>query len=175
MSAIRSNPQSAVSAVANLMAQVTTKEVQLGAMRSYLNESSPEFQRGQSELTALRSQLARAEKENKGGGGGGDYISKYRDFKYYETLYELMSKQYEIARIDESREGAVIQVIDRAVVPERKSKPNKARMAVIASVSFGFVLLIFVFLRVALRDAMRNPTFAGKIRRLGEGIAKRVN
>ena len=54
---------------------------------------------------------------------------KYRDFKYNETLFELFAKQYEMAHVDESREGAVIQVLDVAQPPERKSKPKKALIA----------------------------------------------
>ena len=44
--------------------------------------------------------------------GGPDYVSKYREFKYQETLFELFARQYELARVDESREGALIQVVD---------------------------------------------------------------
>ena len=56
----------------------------------------------------------------------GDYISKYREFKYQETLFELFAKQFEMAKVDESREGATIQVIDKAELPELKTKPQKS-------------------------------------------------
>lgn len=161
-SAVKAIPQLAVSNVATLMAQVAAKEVQLSGMRSYLNETAPDFKRAQSELAALREQLSRAEKDT-AGADGSDYVTKYRDFKYYETLYELMAKQYEIARIDESREGAVIQVVDQAVPPERKSKPKKALIAMIAALATGILLLLFVFLRQMLRHGSKNPETAQKI------------
>lgn len=169
-SAIKSSPQAVVGSVANLMAQVAAKEVQLGAMRNYLTDSAPDFRRAQSELAALRAQLSRAEKDTAGSSGGGDYVAKYRDFKYYETLFELMAKQYEIARIDESREGAVIQVVDKALPPERKSKPKKAVIAVISSVATGFVLLLFVFARQAYRNSAQVPDQATKLERIAASI-----
>jgi uncharacterized protein involved in exopolysaccharide biosynthesis len=75
----------------------------------------------------------------------------------------LFSKQYEIARVDESREGAVIQVVDVAVTPELKSKPKKAIIAVLATLAAGFVLLIFVFVRHALRSAAQDAEAAHKL------------
>ena len=84
-------------------------------------------------------------------GSDSDYISRFRDFKYFETLFELFTKQYEMARIDESRDGAVTQVLYAAQPPELKSKPKKAQMAMMTSLAVGFVLLLFVFVRQALR------------------------
>jgi len=162
-SAVKASPGASVGAVASLMAQVAAKEVQISAMRGYLVESAPEFQRAQAELGALRSQLSRSEKDTASNGAGGDYVAKYRDFKYFETLYELMAKQYEIARIDESREGAVVQVVDKAIVPERKSKPKRGLVAAVAAVAAGFILLLFVFIRQALCNARQDPDSAKKI------------
>lgn len=164
--AVKASPTAAVGAVASLMAQVAAKEVQISAMRGYLTEGAPDFKRAQAELGALRSQLARTDKDSTPANGGGDYVAKYRDFKYYETLFELMAKQYEIARIDESREGAVIQVVDKALPPERKSKPKKALIAVITTTATGFVLLLFVFVRQAMRNAEQNPESAQKVNSL---------
>lgn len=173
-SAIKASPEAAVESVANLMAQIAAKEVQIGAMRNYLTDSAPDFRRAQSELVALRAQLARTEKGVKGGDGGSDYVAKYRDFKYYETLFELMAKQYEIARIDESREGAVIQVVDVALPPDRKSKPRKALIAVLVTMVTGFVLLIFVFVRQLVRNRLQDPEAARKLENIQSALS-RVN
>lgn len=171
-SAIKASPEAAVESVASLMAQVAAKEVQIGAMRNYLTDSAPDFRRAQSELAALRAQLARTEKGVKGVNGGSDYVAKYRDFKYYETLFELMAKQYEIARIDESREGAVIQVVDKALPPERKSQPKKALIAVITALVTGFVLLLFVFVRQAMRNMHTDPQSAPKLEALNQTLRR---
>ena len=98
--------------------------------------------------------------------GGNDYIAKYRDFKYQETLFDLFSRQYEIARVDESREGALIQVVDRAQVPERKAKPKKALIAVSAALVAAVFLLMFVFIRSALRNSMSDGKSTAAINKL---------
>jgi len=169
-SALKSNPVAAVAGVAALKAQITAQEVKIGAMRGYLAETAPDFKQAMNELANLRAQLAKQDKDDAGntaaspaGAGQGDYISRYRDFKYHETLFELFAKQYEIARVDEAREGAVIQVLDVAQPPERKSKPKKALIAFIATLAAGFVILLFVFVRQALRNAGGDQETAGKL------------
>ena len=88
--------------------------------------------------------------------GASDYVARYREFKYQETMFELFAKQFELAKVDESREGAVIQVLDIAQPPERKAKPKKAIIAIIATLASGLALLIFVFIRSALKSASQN-------------------
>lgn len=172
-SALKANPQAAVEGLAKLKAGVTAQEVKLASMRGYLTESAPDFKQAQIELAALRSQVARAEKEEPASSGNsGDYITKFRDFKYNETLFELFAKQYEIARVDESREGAVIQVVDVAQPPERKSKPKKAMIAAVTTVAVGFVLLLFVFLRQSLRRAELDQESANKLAQLRRALRK---
>ena len=167
---LKTNPASAVAAVAGLQAAVTAQEVKLGAMRGYLAETAPDFKQAINELANLRVQLGKQEKDAPSTGGkvtiAGDYITKYREFKYHETLFELFTKQFELAKVDEAREGAVIQVLDAAEVPERKSKPKKAMIAIIATLASGFALLLFVFLRQALANAAQDSESAQKMAQL---------
>jgi tyrosine-protein kinase Etk/Wzc len=166
-SVLKSNPASAVAAVAGLQAAVTAQEVKLGAMRGYLAETAPDFKQAMTELVNLRTQLGKQEKDTPSTGAKatteGDYITKYREFKYHETLFELFSKQFEIAKVDEAREGAVIQILDAAQPPERKSKPKKALIAIIATLAGGFVLLLYVFIRQAFRSSSQNSESANKL------------
>jgi uncharacterized protein involved in exopolysaccharide biosynthesis len=186
-SVLKASPASAVAVVAALKAQVTVQEVKLGAMRGYLAETAPDFKQALTELANLRSQLAKQEQgepqakadkvksdptKSSTDKGDGDYTSKYREFKYQETLFELFAKQFEIAKVDESREGAVIQVLDRAEPPERKAKPAKAMIAVIATMASGFALLLWVFVRQALRGAAQNPESAAKFAHLKSTLYK---
>jgi len=164
-STLKSNPVSAVAVVAALQAQITAQEVKLGAMRGYLAETAPDFKQAMSELTNLRAQLTKQSHDTPTGQGDAqsDYVAKYRDFKYHETLFELFARQFELAKVDESREGAVIQVLDAAQPPEKKSKPKKALMALMAMMATGFALLLFVFIRQALRHAGQDPESAHKL------------
>ena len=165
---LKSNPASAVAAVAALQAQVTAQEVKLGAMRGYLAETAPDFQQALVELTSLRSQLSKLsqDKAQPTAPGQSNYVSAYRQFKYQETLFELFARQFEMAKVDESREGAVIQVLDKATPPERKSAPKKAQIAIFATLAAGFVLLLFVFVRQTLVNARQNKESADKLAQL---------
>lgn len=166
-SALKANPQAAVAGLAQLQAAITAQEVKVASMRGYLTESAPDFRQALTELGALRAQLGQAEKaQAPTQQSDGDYVAKYRDFKYHETLFELFSKQYELARVDESREGAVIQIVDVAQAPEKKSKPQKAMIAVLATLASGFALLLFVFVRQALRNAAQDAEAATKLQQL---------
>ena len=165
-SALKTSPQAAVEGVARLRAGITAQEIKIASMRGFLSETAPEFRQALTELSAMRTQLARAEAQEPQSAGGSDYVARYRDFKYYETLFDLFAKQYELARVDESREGAVIQILDVAQPPERKSKPKKALIAVITTLAVGFALLLFVFVRQALANASRNQESAEKLSRL---------
>jgi len=176
-SVLKSNPASAVAAVAGLQAGVTAQEVKLGAMRGYLAETAPEFKQALNELANLKAQLANQEKDtpaNSSISAQGDYVSKYREFKYNETLFELFAKQFEIAKVDESREGAVIQILDAAQPPERKSKPQKALIAIIATLAAGFALLLFVFIRQALKNASKDQESAKKLNHLKASWQKAI-
>jgi uncharacterized protein involved in exopolysaccharide biosynthesis len=166
-SVLKSNPASALAAVASLKAQITAQEVKVGAMRGYLADTAPDFKQAMTELANLRAQLAKQEKDEPAAAAGqGDYVAKFREFKYQETLFELFARQFEMAKVDESREGAVIQVLDAAQPPERKSKPKKALIAIIATLGSGFALLLFVFIRQAMRTAGQDPEVASKLARL---------
>ena len=169
-SVLKASPASAVAAVAGLQAAVTAQEVKLGAMRGYLAETAPDFKQALNELANLRAQLGKQEKDTPSSIGKataeGDYITKYREFKYHETLFELFAKQFELAKVDEAREGAVIQILDVAQAPERKSKPKKAMIAIIATLAAGLALLLLVFVRQALSNACQDSESAQKMAQL---------
>lgn len=170
-SLLKSSPNSAISSIASIQAQVTSQEVKLGAMRGYLTEQAPEYKKELNDLLNLRAQLSRLQKGDEytsqttsaQDGTRPNYNEIYREFKYQESLLELFTKQFEAAKLDESREGAVIQVVDAAQPPERKSKPQKALIAIIATLASGFALLLFVFVRQALRNGARDEETASKL------------
>jgi tyrosine-protein kinase Etk/Wzc len=169
---IKGRPEVAVAAVAGLQARIAALEVKLDAMRGYLSDKTPEIRRIQAELATMRAQLTNPPESSGGSAKGVDYIARYRDFKYYETLYEILAKQYEAARMDESRDGATVQVIDRAVAPELRSGPKRALRAVVAMLVVELLLLLWLFTRQAIRDARRNPDVAERLDRLRTSIRR---
>ena len=153
---LKSVPNSALAGVAAMRAQITAQEVKIASMRAYLADSAPEMQRALSGLTALRSQLTKQERddsESADSGGGKDYIARFREFKYHETLFELYSRQFELARVDEAREGAVVQVIDKALPPEHRSKPRRGMIAIATTLLSALLLLAFFIVEAVIRHS----------------------
>lgn len=147
---LKAEPKSAAEAYARLRAEITAAEVRLASLRDGLADHTPEVRHQQAAITTMRAQLSRAEQPATSGGNA-DYVSRYREFKYQETLFELFARQYELARADESRDGALIQVIDVAQVPERKSKPRRGMIAIAATLGAAVMLSVIVVLRAARR------------------------
>lgn len=140
---LRAEPKAAADGYAKLRAEVTAAEVRLQTMRRTLADSAPEMQQQQAQLEALRSELAKLEqREAAPSSKDAGYIGRYRDYKYQETLFDLYAKQFELARLDESREGGLIQVVDVATAPDRKSKPKRAMYALGAAVLAGLLLSV---------------------------------
>ena len=181
--ALHLQPVAALQAVAHLRAQVAAQEVQVASLRAHLTEAAPELRQALSTLAALRAQLARLDTQQlaatarvaapgvaAGSNPDPGYIARLRDFTFQQTLFELMAKQYEMARLDESREGAVIQVLDLAQPPDQRSSPRRALMAVVATLAAGFALLLFVLVRQALRSAARHPGSAARMAGIRRGL-----
>lgn len=145
-SAMNADPKAAAEAYARVRAEVTASEVRLQTLRNAMSDGTPEVQQQQATLNALRGQLARLE-QSPNANSGPDYVGKYREFKYQETLFELYARQFELARVDESREAALIQVVDVASPPEMRSKPRRGMIAATTTAVTAALLLAWVFMR----------------------------
>jgi uncharacterized protein involved in exopolysaccharide biosynthesis len=171
--AIKAEPRAAAEGYARLQAEVTAAEVRLQTIRRSLADSAPEVQQQQAALSALRGQLQKLEAATpRDSGPGADYVSKYREFKYQETLFELFSRQYELARLDESREGALIQVVDKAAPAERRSKPRRALIALGALFTSFIALAALVLVRHSWREAAQRPETSDKVNRLRAAFSR---
>ena len=151
--ALKAEPKAAAEAYARIRAETTAAEMRLQILRDTLADSTPEVQQ-QTAVAALRAQLARAEQVTDTSAGP-DYVGKFREFKYQETLFELYARQFELARADESREGALIQVVDAATPPQKKSKPKRAVIAGSTTLVVGLLLAVWIVFRQSLRDRNR--------------------
>lgn len=130
LGALKTEPKAAADDYARLRAELSAAEVKSQALRNSLADGAPEVRQQNAVVGALRSKLSELERNEAPENKGADYVTKYREFKYQETLFDLMAKQYEMARVDESREGALIQVVDVAKPAERKSKPSRRLFAI---------------------------------------------
>ena len=131
-----------ITSLADLHAEVADKEVQLQALRSYSTEQNPEVQLLESQLSSLQDQAAKLEERSgspeSGGldladvaGGGADYLRAEHELAYRQALFDLLLKQYDAARWDESRNAAVIQVVEDAIPPDTKSAPRRSLIVLV--------------------------------------------
>ena len=164
--------RSMIEVTARLRAQISAKEVQLGAMRTFAAEGNPELQRSQQELEALRRELARVEGSSpvgklptgdEAGNSGLDNLGRLRDVKYYEFLYELLAKQYELAKIDEAKDATVVQVMDRAIEPDRKTKPRRTLIVLLSAFSALFASVLWAFVREGLGRVKADPRQSSRL------------
>jgi uncharacterized protein involved in exopolysaccharide biosynthesis len=159
--------QVSITASATLRGQIAAKEVELSALRQFATAQNPDMQRIASALAALRGQLSQLES----GGSQTSHISKtgqeaivaLRDVKTQQAVLEVLVKQYEMARVDEAREGPLLQQIDVAQPPERKSKPKRALIVVLAGLAGLFLGVLIAFIRRALRKASENSDSASQM------------
>ena len=175
-SVLRQSPDISIRVLAELHARIAAQEIKLSSLRGFLNESSAEIRQAQVEMAALRIQLAKAESAaaptTATNPDDANYIARYRDVKYFESLFEFFARQFEAAKTDEAREGAIVQVVDVAVPPEKKSKPKRAIIAILSTLASGVLLLIFIFVRQSYRGARQDPESAVKIGHLRLSLSK---
>lgn len=137
-----------IQSLATLRAQVAAKQVEVQALRSYSTEQNPDVQLAERQLASLQGEAARLEQRNPSAGfsemGMGDvpgagleYLRADHEVKYQQALFDLLMKQYDAARLDEAKDAAVIQVVEPAIAPERKSSPKRA-LILSLSTTLGF-------------------------------------
>ena len=169
--AIKAEPKAAAEGYARLRAEATAAEVRLQALRRAFSDSTPEVQQQLAALSALRAQMVRVEAATETSGDA-DYIGRYREFKYQETLFDLYARQFELARADESREGALIQVVDTAAPPEKKSRPKRLLTAAAAWLAALIFFAVWAIARHWWRESAREPQTAERLARLRAALRR---
>lgn len=155
-----------IKATADLKASIAAKEIQLAAMRSFATDKNPDFIRTQQELQALRQQLHQLSASNNDESGllpgvaklpenGLAYVRALREIKYQEALLEAMSKQYELARVEEARDSSLIQVLDAATIPDRKSGPKRALIVLMGSLLGAMASMAYVLFKARRRRGLQ--------------------
>ena len=161
--------ETGVKASAEIRSQIAAKEVQLQAMGTFTTVQNPDTQRTASEIGALRAQLNKFER---GSGHSNasplqkEAINAYRDVKVQEAVLEVLIKHYEVARVDEAKEGALVQQVDVATPPEKRSKPKRTLIVILSAMSGLFLGVIAAFIRSAMRRVAQAPEKSQQIQKL---------
>jgi uncharacterized protein involved in exopolysaccharide biosynthesis len=166
-----------IESLTTLHAQVAAKEAQIQAMGAYATAENPDLVRTQHELAAMRGELSRIE-AGQGGTSLSDvavrkvpeaaleYVRRLREVKYRETLLDLLTRQYEVARIDEAKDAAIVQVLDKAEPPELRSFPHRTTLVLtVVLLAFSFAILGAFFLE-SFQRIKTDPQFIGRVQLL---------
>ena len=158
-----------------LRAQIAVREIQLDAMNTFATERNPDFVRLRREIESMKAELARLEggrsdAKSSQSPAGMESIRRLREVKFLEFTTELLTKQYEIAKIDEAKDAVIIQIVDRAVPPDYKSKPKRALIVVMSTLLAGISCLVWVLWFESHRRSLSVPGYAERVGRLRENL-----
>jgi uncharacterized protein involved in exopolysaccharide biosynthesis len=154
--ALDAQAKAMIESLTELRARAAAKQVELQALRSYATDRNPEVEIAQRELTSIQEEITRMESRSRASrlpdlgledvpGAGLEYLRAEHEVKYRQTLFDLLIRQYDAARLDESKEPTIIQVMEPAIEPDRKSSPKRT-LIVLGSAVLGFFVGCFVVL-----------------------------
>jgi tyrosine-protein kinase Etk/Wzc len=143
--------------IAQMKADLISKEIQLASLRSYQTDENPQVKLLQSGISKLRGQLSAYEGNGMSGDAipsignipnlGLEYARRMRELKIQEAIFEQLTKQYEVAKLNEAKDSSALQVLDDAVVPTKKSKPKRSLIVMLATVAAFFIGVFMALVR----------------------------
>lgn len=150
-----------IEGIARLKGELASREVELGVLLTSQTEQNPHVLALREGIGQLKRQLRKLEDSPEGKNLSSDifiatadvpdiglqYARLMRDYKVQETLFELLTKQYEVAKITEAKNTSSLQVLDEAMVPDKKSKPKRSLIVLMATFAVGFCAVLWAFVR----------------------------
>lgn len=156
-----------IESISSLRARIAIQQVQVEQMQTFATEQNPDLVRKQEELASLRGEFRQLQQTGFSVGvetpsaklpaAGLEYVRRLRELKYSETLFELLSKQLEAARIDEAKNATAIQVIDAAEIPDRKSGPNRLLIVCLGFATGCAASLLWILTQDVITRANADP------------------
>jgi uncharacterized protein involved in exopolysaccharide biosynthesis len=169
-----SQARALIESAASLRAQIAAKEVQIQAMQTYASGGNAGLIQAQQELESMRAQLAKlgGAEENPNAlimpkgkltEAGLEYVRRLRDVKYRETIFDILARQFEIAKLDEAKEGSLIQVVDPAVLPDRKSFPKRSIIVLVSTLAGLFIGVLIALAQAGWERLKEDPESRSKL------------
>ncbi len=184
---IKASPQAAVEAVAEVQRSILTLEVQVSGMRSVYTDAAPQIAQARGRLAQLRQRLAQLQATTTVTSLVGasataasaatalteGYVGRYRAFKYAEAVFDGVARQLELARLEEAREGALVQVVDAPSLPEWKVKPKRGFIGVFTALAVGLLLVAGLVVRTQWSRLRATPQGARSLQLLRDNLRLR--
>ena len=168
-----SGTPSDIGSLGSLQARMVAKEIEIKAARRFATDANPKLKQLQAEYNAIKKQF----EDNKGltatASPTGDiknitesslqYATLFREYKFRESLVTILLRQYETAKIREAQDPIVIQLLSPPTFPEIRSKPQRKKIVVLATLLGGFLAVFAAFTRHFLSLSAKDPQVGSKI------------
>jgi tyrosine-protein kinase Etk/Wzc len=180
-----SQARALIESAASLRAQIAAKEVQIEGMQTYATGENAQLLQAQRELDGLRSQLTKLGGLETGSEAsiivprgqvpqaGLEYVRRLRDVKYYETIFDILARQFEVAKLDEAKQGSVVQLVDPAVPPDKRSSPKRVLIWITGAIVGLFIGIFAALLSSAFRRLEADPVAGVKLHILRRALSRR--
>lgn len=145
--------KASIASIAEIRSQLILQEIQLASLTRRFTDNSQEVKDVRTAINRLKAQIYQLEGTGKGGAIptvgampdlGQEYVRLMREYKIQETLVELLTKQYELAKLTESKDISNIQIIQEAKPADKKHKPK--RILIVISTTMLSMVLIIIYL-----------------------------
>lgn len=171
--------KASINAIADLRGQLMLAEIELGVMKKSLSPDNARYKNQEFKIEQIKMQLDKLEKGDSAAQDtsilnvpmteapelGLEYARLMRELKIQETIFELLKQQYEQAKIQEMKDTPTVQVLDAARPPEKKSRPPRVALSVLAGMlSFGMTFFFVIVFEFVQDEKERDSTLYRKIR-----------
>ncbi len=168
---LSSQARALIESAASLRAQITAKKVEIQALSTFATGQNSQLFEAEQQLGSLEAQLDKLGGSQQSPNSlivpkgnvpeaGLEYARRLRDVKYYETIFEILARQYELAKLEQAQEGALIQVISPAIPPDRASFPPRV-LFILGGVFGGLFLAALIALCQAGWERLRQDPESG--------------
>jgi uncharacterized protein involved in exopolysaccharide biosynthesis len=165
-----------LSALESTRAQLRAAQIHLASLLVSETDANPEVVRTRSEIAGLNAQLNQLQSGSVSTENGVptrkvpeqvlEFTRRQREVLFHETLFDLLAKQFEAAKQQESKTPSIVQVLDPAVPSLHKAWPPRTYYCLLAAISGILVGIVLVALHGFATSYMRNPYNEAKLNEL---------
>jgi uncharacterized protein involved in exopolysaccharide biosynthesis len=160
-----------------LIQQKIALEIEISRLESALSSDNPKIVADRTELDAIKAQIANFEKT---GGGVGpsmndtpaalmEYANLTAELEMATQLYGGLLASLENMRLQEASDKVFVEVIDKAVTPDKKSAPSRSMICVVGIMAGAFLAVLLAFVLDAMGKLVADPEVRSKFASVKKG------
>ncbi len=153
-----------------LIQRKMTLEIEISRLESALSSDNPKVVSAKTQLDEIKKQMADFEKT---GGGVGpsmsetpaalmEYANLTAELELATKVYGTLLSSLESMKLQDATEKVFVEVIDRAIPPEKKSEPSRAMICVVGTMAGGFLSVLLAFVLDAFGKLLSDPEVRAK-------------